>query len=82
MSRPDEPADELTAAERRLLALLLILRGDPPRADPALTATVMRTARIQQALHGAVHAVASLAGAVVDGIALVLGLRRSNGGRA
>ena len=81
MSRPGDPGDEQSAAERRLLALLLLLRADPPRDDPALTSAVMRIARLQHTLRGAAQAVASLAGAVVDGIALVLGLRRSNGGR-
>ena len=82
MSRPDDPADEPTAAERRLLALLLLLRSEAPRDDPALTATVMRVARLQHAVRGAAQAVASLAAAVVDGIAIVLGVRRSNGGNA
>ena len=81
MSRPDDPTDEASAAELRLLALLLLLRSESPSGDPALTTSVMRTARLQHAVRGAAHAVATLAGAVVDGIALILGVRRSNGGR-
>ena len=71
---PDEP---LTASEARLLALLVLLRGDGAHDDPALRATLMRTLRWQRTLRQAARAVGDLALALADGLALVAGIRTS-----
>ena len=71
-----EERGELTAAEQRLLGLLLLLREEARRPDPGLTARVMRGVRIQHLARGLVVAAGSLAGAVVDGLALIVGPRK------
>lgn len=80
----DDPEDRTAAAgagaddplERRLAALLAELRAGP-EPDEALIERVIRTARWQHAIRGAVRAVGDLVGAVVD--ALELRARRRGG---
>ena len=74
MSEQERGGDALTPAERRLLALLLLLRAEPPGAGPD-PERVVRSARVQLAVKDAVQAIAGLAAAVGDGLALVFGLR-------
>ena len=73
-SRSDTPS----AAEERLLRLLLLLQVESRGADAGLTGAVMRKVRVQQASRGVIRAIASLAVAVLDGIAVVLGPRRGS----
>jgi hypothetical protein len=69
--------DERTAAERRLDEHLELLRREGAAADASLTHRIASTARWQRALRAPVAAVASVVGAVVDGLAsLVSGTRR------
>ena len=74
MSEQERGGDALTPAERRLLALLLLLRGEPVGRAPA-PERVVRIARVQLALRDALQAIAGLAAAVGDGLALVFGAR-------
>lgn len=64
--------DELTPAERRLVALLALVRVDAPRTSPAFTRAVMRTVRWQSAAREALSALANLAAAVVGGAGVLL----------
>ena len=75
MNEAGERPDALTPAERRLLALMLLLRTEPPGDAPAPD-RVVRTARMQLIVRDAVQAVAGLAAAVADGLAVVFGTRR------
>ena len=70
----EERPDALTAAERRLLALLLLLRAEPAGRAPA-PERVVRIARVQLALKEALEAMAGLAAAIGDGLAVVFGAR-------
>ena len=74
MNRP--PENDLSAAEQRLLALLLLLRTEDGRQPPALVTAVMRTVRWQRALRDVMSAIAGLLAAVADGVLVVAGLRR------
>lgn len=69
-------------SEERLAGLLELLRSDEPRHETPLTESVMRTARWQYAVRGAAVAVTELAGVVVDGVALLLGVRAGRRGGA
>lgn len=74
----DEPDREApsSGAEERLLVLLALLRAEAPRSDDSLTDAVMRTARWQYALRGAVALLNDLAAALLDGALLIFGARR------
>lgn len=65
--------------EGRLVAYLEELRADPPETDRALTQRVTRSARWQAALRGPLEVVGHLGGALVDGIATLLGGSRRSG---
>ncbi len=77
----DAPGGEGQAdpGEGRLVAYLAELREDPPASDEALVPRVGRSARWQLAIRGPLEVVGHLGGALVDGIAaLVGGTRRSD----
>jgi hypothetical protein len=65
--------DPLTPAEERLLSLLVLLSGVEARSDPTLVRRVMESARWQRAVREVFAAVGSLASAVVDGLAALVG---------
>lgn len=60
------------AAERRLLALLDQLRAEAPHAAAGLVEDVLRTARWQRVVRGALLGVSALAGVLADAIAVEL----------
>lgn len=60
------PSQSPSAAEQRLLALLVLLRRPAEGADPSLTGSVMRRVRIQLALRELLGAVGGLTRAVED----------------
>jgi hypothetical protein len=65
--------------EGRLVTYLAELRAEPPTTDLALARRVGRSARWQGAIRGPLEVVGHLGGALVDGIAaLVGGTRRSD----
>ena len=65
--RPSDPGED------RLVAYLGELREDPPVTDAALVRRVNRSARWQHAIRGPLQALGHLGGAVIDGIAALLG---------
>lgn len=69
---PDELAEELSPAERRLEHHLTVLL-DTPDAPASLTGQVLRSARWQQAIRAPLVSVAHLAGAAIDTVRLLLG---------
>lgn len=69
------PDDEATPAERRLAALLAVLRSAPPTAREGLTASVMWRVRLELVARTFATAVGSFAAALVDGMALLVGPR-------
>jgi hypothetical protein len=79
----DDPREdaEITAAEERLLGLLLLLRPDRARLDPRFNERVMRSVHWQSAVRGVAAALGSLAGALAEGLTLLLGMRRGSGGK-
>ena len=72
--------DDLDPAEARLARLFALLRADDERPD-ALTSRVLRRARVQSALLDVVRVVGAIAGAVADGVSVVLGPERTSRGR-
>ncbi len=75
MSDERQDEEQVTASERRLLALLQLL-ADGDRADDDLRRHVMRRVRWQHALRGTLTALGLVAVSVVDGLSLVFGLDR------
>jgi hypothetical protein len=71
--------DHSDPGEGRLSDYLEELRDDPPQSDPALGRSISRHARWQQAVRAPLHVVGILAAALVDGVAGVLGARRTDG---
>ncbi len=71
-----EPAPASPAAEERLGALLALLRADPPAATADLPARVMRAARWQHALRGALRVGGWMTSAAADVVGLVARGRR------
>lgn len=72
----DEDDDPRTEAERRLDEHLELLRSEQGSTDLALAHRIVATARWQRALRAPVTALASVVGAVADGLAGLLGGRR------
>jgi hypothetical protein len=72
-----DSVDELSSEERRLVALLALLRSDPATAarNGQFVAETMRTIRWQRALRGALRTIGHLATAVSGGVSLILGRR-------
>jgi hypothetical protein len=64
------------AAEERLMVLLEVLRADATRPDESIDERVMRTARWQYLVRGVLSVLNDLAALLVDGVILMLGLRR------
>jgi hypothetical protein len=64
--------DELSPAEARLVRLLALLAPAPP-GDPSLTRSVVRVARWQLLFRDFGRAVAVVAAAVADGVAVIAG---------
>lgn len=65
--------DPPTPAEARLTQLLEPLRTDPPRSEPDLAVSVVRSARWQSALRGALRAASQIAVAAGDVARLIIG---------
>lgn len=74
MNGPEEP-DVLSPAERRLDEHLDMLRSDTPVPPAPLVARIVHAARWQRAIRRPLVAVGALAGAVADGVRLLLGSR-------
>ncbi len=64
------------AAEERLGTLLALLRADPPAAAADLPARIVRAARWQHALRGALRVGGWMTSAAADVVGLVAGRRR------
>ncbi len=64
-----------TPAEERLATLCLLLVADLPHSTDALREAVMRNVRRQHLLRSALAAIEDLLAALVDALAVVLGLR-------
>ena len=82
MSDETRPDEERSAAEEHVLALLALLQAEAERDDRTLVGAVMRHLRFQRTVREVLTAVGSLAGAVTDGVAIILGLPRRSGGRS
>ena len=76
MSAEGEPPDP---AEGRLTGYLEELREDAPASDSSLTLQVQRSARWQAAIRAPLQLVGQLGGALVDGLASLLGASRRDG---
>jgi hypothetical protein len=76
VSTPAAPDDELSAAEKRLVEHLEIVRASPPGADRSLVRRVVRRARWQRALREPLKVIGTIAAAMVDSVAGLLGVRR------
>jgi hypothetical protein len=76
MSGPREPDDTLSVAEQALRRQLELLRDDPPTPSSALSTRVVRAARWQRAVRRPLMTIGVLAGAVRDGVALLLVSRK------
>lgn len=71
-----EPDEDLSPVERRLFEHLALVRAAPPR-ETSLVHGVLRRARIQRALREPLRAIATIASAVIEGVAGLFGIRRS-----
>jgi hypothetical protein len=65
--------DRLTPAEERLVRLLALLRVHTDEAQTSLQRAVLHRVRWQLISRHVARAIAEIAGAVADGVALVLG---------
>ena len=81
MTDPSDADDPPTPAEARLSQLLEPLRADPPRSQPGMALDIVRTARWQAALRGALRAASQLAVAAADVARLIVGSRESGSRR-
>jgi hypothetical protein len=75
MNGPEEPPEALSPAERRLHEHMELLRTEPPVAPAPLVVRIVHAARWQRAIRRPLVAVGALAGAIVDGLRLLLGSR-------
>lgn len=66
-----------TAAERRLEELLGLLRERPPASPPQITDQVVRSARFERGVRSTTRTAASFGSALLESLAVLLGLRRS-----
>jgi hypothetical protein len=66
-----------TDAERRLEELLGLLREHPPASPPQITDRVVRTARFERGIRSTTRTAASFGNALLESLAVLLGLRRS-----
>jgi hypothetical protein len=60
------PSETPSAAEQRLLALLLLLRSPAEGGDPSLIGSVMSKVRVQKALRELLGVLGGVTGAVED----------------
>jgi hypothetical protein len=67
--------DELSAAERRLVALLAVLSSDELRLSPTLGRSVLARARWELRVRRAVHTLDAFSRTLGAGLALALGGR-------
>lgn len=73
MSGTEPDPDIMTPAERRLLDVVAVLRGEGPD-NPMLAPRVIHTARWQRAVRVPLAAMGRLAGTVADGFGLLAGI--------
>lgn len=66
------------ASETRVTEYLGELRDEPPGSRAELAPAIVRRARWQEAVRTPVKAAGLLAAALGDGLALILGLRRTD----
>ncbi len=71
-----DPTDGLNPSEARVRTLLEQLTAGAPRASESLTPRVIRTARWQFVVRRLLRNTGALAGSLVIGADLLLGLRR------
>jgi hypothetical protein len=76
VSPPDD--EPLPPAEERVARFLRGLYEDAPRAGAELSTAVVSTARWQRAVRTPLRAAGSLAGAVLDGLQILVGGRRGD----
>jgi hypothetical protein len=68
--QPDDEPDAVSEAERRLIALLRLLAGEPAAAiAPERTARMLRRARLQRDIRPALAVSAGLAVTMLEGLA-------------
>jgi hypothetical protein len=79
MSTPAD--DDLTPAERRLVALLALLRADPVPVGPDFVSRVLRVAWLELLLRRAVRAVGDVGVTAAITLDVLLALRRRGGDR-
>ena len=68
--------EDLTPSEARVRDLLRGLAGAPVAPGTALVPRVVRAARWQRVVRGAVQAASGVLGALGDGISMLIGRRR------
>ncbi len=73
MSEGENPAEDLSPAERRLAEHLGLLRGGPSDAESDLLSGVLRRARWQRAIRDPVVLMGAVAVAVGDSLTLLFG---------
>jgi hypothetical protein len=71
MSDGDNPAEELSPAERRLAEHLELLRAAPPAAAPGLIEVVIRKARWQRVIRDPLLLVGGVATALGEALRLL-----------
>jgi hypothetical protein len=76
MSDTEDP-DARDPAQARVGQLLVSLRDQPVPTGRALVRTVLRRVRIQRAIAAPLRALGHLAGAVADGLRMLLNGRKS-----
>ena len=73
MSDGENPADDLTVAERRLSEHLELLRASPPTAAPELVTRILRRARWQSTIRDPLVFVGAVAVAISEAVFLLSG---------
>ncbi len=74
--------EEPRGAEGRVVELLGLLRSDPPGSEISLRTSVMRRARWQRAIQPSLRALGLVAGALGDGVRLLLATSGRPSGRS
>ena len=70
---PEQPSG---GAQARLDELLAPVRAQPPEARPQLTLEILKAARLERKLRAAAVTAAGFGGIVLEGLTMLLGLRR------
>ena len=73
MSDGENPADDLTVAERRLSEHLELLRASPPTAGPELVTRILQRARWQSTIRDPLVFVGAVAVAISEAVFLLSG---------